>query len=104
MRMWDSGWDVSGAGTPCASYPRTPFDEPFIATILRGAAAPDLASGRAPRSRGLRLRRLALRRRPVLLADAAARAARPLRLALQGEVRLRGLAGTARRAARAGDP
>src|SRR3954452_15009263 len=104
MRMRDSGWEVSGAGTPCASYPRTPFDEPFIATILRGAAAPDLASGRAPRPRGLCLRRLARVRGPVVLADAAARTARPLRLALQGEVGLRPLAGAARRAPRSGDP
>ena len=46
--------------------------------------------------------RLARRRRPDVVADAAARAARPLRLALQVALGVRGLAGPARRARRAG--
>ena len=50
----------------------------------------------------LRVRRLAGRRGAVVVADAAARAARPLRLALQGALGLRGLAGAARRPRRAG--
>src|SRR4051812_29743025 len=98
--MRDSVWEASGAGTPCASYPRTHFDEPLPATILGGAAAPHLAPRRPPRSRGLRLRRLARRGGPVLLADAAARAAGPLRLAVQGEIGLRRLARAAGRADR----
>ena len=46
--------------------------------------------------------RLARRRRPVVVADAAARAARPLRLALQVALGVRRLARPAGRAARAG--
>ena len=52
--------------------------------------------------RGLRLGRLARRCRPGVVADAAARSARPLRLALQGGLRVRGVAGAAGRAGRAG--
>ena len=51
--------------------------------------------------RGLRVRRLARRRRPVLVAGAAARAARRSRLAVPRPVGLRRLAGAARRARRA---
>ena len=59
-----------------------------------------LPGGRLGR-RGLRVRRLARRGRPVVVADAAARAARPLRLAVQGGVGVRRLARAARRARRA---
>ena len=72
--------------------------------VQRRPTAPHLAPRRAARARGLQVRRLARGRRPVVVADAAARAAGPARVAVQVGVGVRGVAGAAGRAARAGDP
>src|SRR5215470_11848082 len=70
-----------GAGISGLAYPTSRSHEPL--SYLRGAVAPDLTARRPARSRGLRLGRLAARGRPDLVADAAARAARQARLAVQ---------------------
>ena len=71
--------------------------------VRRRPAPSHLAARRPPRPRGVRLGRLARRRGPDLVADAAARPAGPLRLAVQGALRLRRLARPAGRAGRAGE-
>ena len=67
-------------------------DDPTARTPRRGPAARHLAARRAPRPRGVRVRRLARRRRAVVVAGAAADPARPPRLALREPLGLRGLA------------
>ena len=70
--------------------------------LLRRAAPSDVAAGRPARARRVRVGRLARRRRPVVVADAAARPAGPLRVAVQGPLGVRGVARPAGRAGRAG--
>ena len=66
----------------------------------RHSAPRYVASGWDAGSGGLRLRRLARRRRAILVAGAAARSARPLGIALFVDLRIRGLAGPPGRPAR----
>src|SRR5215211_6646035 len=95
---------VLGTGIESRSIPPRPpqtFRDP-PPPIERRAAAPHLAARRPPRPRRVRLGGLARRRRPAVVADAAAGATRPPPLERQGGLRVRRLAGPARRAGRAG--
>ena len=90
----------SGRARQPRSIAWEPPDKPRRARQRR-PAPPHLAARWSARERGVSLRRLARAGGPVLVAGAAARAARSLRLAVQGALRLRRLARAAGLAARA---
>src|SRR5215218_5614952 len=96
---------VLGTGIESRSIPpRSPQTSRALPPPLRRRPAPpDLPARRPPRPGGLRVGRLARRRRPDLVADAPARPARPLRLALQGALGLRRLARPVGRPVRTGE-
>src|SRR4051812_21178506 len=85
-----------GAGISAQEYPTSRSHEPH--SYIRGAAAPDLSAVRTARPGGLRVGRLAGRRRAIVVADAAPGPARRARVALQVGVRVCGLAGALGRA------
>src|SRR3954470_6792954 len=70
-----------GAGISAVEYPTNRPHEPL--SYLRGAVAPDLIAKRTPRPGGVRVGRLARRRRSVVVADAALGPAGRARLAVQ---------------------
>ena len=90
-----------GAGISPWSIRSSRSHEPL--SYLRGPTAPHLTALRTAGSGRVRLGRLAGLGRPDVVADAAARAARRARLALQVGVRVRGLAEAARGARGAGE-
>src|SRR5437660_10038441 len=72
------------------------------AALVGDLPASDLVAERQARRGGVPIRRLARSRRPVVVAGPAARAARRVRLSVPHDLGVRGLAGAARGAGRAG--
>src|SRR3954453_22373282 len=103
IRIRLGGSELRSTGI-CGKYPTSRLHEPHPASHERRPAASDLAARRPPRPGGVRIRRLARRGRSDVVADAPARTARSVRLAVQGEVGVRGVAGPARGAGGAGLP
>src|SRR3954453_11848300 len=96
--MLAGGWAPFGAGIRSRKYPTSTTDEPL--SLQRRPAAPHLAPLRPARPRGAPVRGLARPRGAGVVADAAARAARPPRLAVQVRLGVRGVAGAAGEPAR----